>query len=307
MFRFFRRSADRVAALTQLDLQRVRAYMHGVPGGFLAFYVLILVFVADVWLSSKYPHATCCKIHNHLTELIDGAGVAVAFVLTYLAALIALPSPGRQLLSSALGYLAREDPELAAIDEDVPLTKENFEFFREFANNARDRAMMIGTYNRDELASVEKACDLFVSIVNLARPPHRRANPTEDDLEKMGYCHPRAHFLARIVFRRDAEKRWLLRASVLCAIVFAYAVVMKWLSQYHWLEVSFALVLLGYLIIFSIAVGFSIALALRMWPHTVERSLIAAALGPLEEELKGRAARLVGGMSSFVDEVKKGR
>jgi hypothetical protein len=271
----------------------VTSWFKGIPGGYVALAATMLVLAADVWLSHKFPASPCCVIEDHVEDLIAGTGVAIAFVLTYLAAQVALPSPGRQLLSSMLGHMPRQEPELAVIDEIIPLTEAHFTSFREFVKTAK-----LGAPNDQDVLA---ACETFMKVVNLSRPQHTRDEPTIFDLESLGYSHLRASFLMSVVFKKDAEKRILLRASVIGAIVFCYTILMKWLSEYDLMESSYAMVVGGYAALFMLALGFAVALALRMWPHTLPKAAIEAALRSIQQDTERRAHKLTGeGMDTVV-------
>jgi hypothetical protein len=253
-------------------------------GGFVTLFAVAAVFIIDFTLSVQLPTLklwACCKPGEHIADLIAASGVAVAFVLTYLSALTGLPSPGRQLLASALGHIKYHDPDLAAIDEDGRITLDEFRRLQEFLDDARDLEP------NDQ--GVLTACDLFMLIVNLAKPPHIRPHPTVRDLEDLGYTHTRAKFLSGIVFKRDAEKKLLLRATILCAIIFSYTSLIYCLELLGVMKSSFV-IMLGYPMLAIVGAGFAIAMALRMWPHVIVYDVVGAVIPPMEAAMQRAVA-----------------
>jgi hypothetical protein len=257
-----------------------------IRGGFLTVAVVVLILATDLWI------ARCCpqmipdlwgKPKEHIGDLIAASGVAVAFVLTYLAALTGLPSPGRQLLSSALGHIKLDEPELAAIDEDGRVTNDEFRQLNRFIRDAKDLAP-----NDPE---VQKACDLFDVIVKLAKPPHIREMPAKGKLEELGYSRVRAAFLRSVVFKKDAEKCWLLCATILCSLVFTYSTVVYCLEAAQVMPASIVMPL-GYPILALVGMAFSTAMSLRMWPHFVDEALLTPALAPLQQAWSRRVETL---------------
>jgi hypothetical protein len=266
-----------------------------IRGGVLTAVVVIAVFLVDLAISRSFPQLKdweCCAPNEHVGDLIAASGVAVAFVLTYLAALTGLPSPGRQLLASALSHIKNLDPELAAIDEDGRISQNEYRLLQEFLDDAQDLG------KNDE--AVLTATTLFSLIIALAKPSHIRPNPTIEQLESLGYAHFRANFLSSIVFKRDAEKRMLLRATILCAIIFGYTSVVYCLEFLRLMDSSVAM-LIGYPLLAAIGFGFATAMGMRMWPHTVEYDVIGAIIPPMEAARQRTIARDIRSLDDVVD------
>jgi hypothetical protein len=253
-------------------------------GALFTLLIVIVILALDIALSWAVPtlpppFTDCCAPSAHLGTLIAATGVAVAFVLTYLAALTGLPSPGRQLLTSALGHIKLHNPDLAAYDEDGRISQAEFQAIETFLDDAEDLAPA------DE--TVSSAAELLRTIANLAKPPHIRPTPEKEVLYRLGYGVIRAWFLRTIVFRRDSEKRNLIRAAIGCAIVFSYALLVYCLEVLGLMKAS-VFILIGYPITGFIGAIFAVALGMRMWPHVVERRAIEPLLGPLTQAIERR-------------------
>lgn len=276
---------------SRLPLKRVRFRVSEmssrIRGEFIAASVVVTCAVLDIWISHNHRQwfpPECCAPSAHMGNVITSVGVAVAFVLTYLAALTGLPSPGRQLLSSALGHIKLDAPDLAAIDEDGRISHEEFQSLQAFITNARDLAPTD--------LQVSAACESFMLVVNLAKPQHIRPRPEASDLRKLGYSFLRAHFLSSFVFKKDAEKCWLLATTLFCGIIFSYVTASYFFETVKIVEFS-KFIFIAYPTLAVIGAAFSVAMILRMWPHAVEDEVLKPALAPLAAAWRQRVEALV--------------
>jgi hypothetical protein len=253
-------------------LSVMRALKSRVPGGYWVLALVAVVFVADVLISKNWWASITAFIgtkhlhpKDHFADLFAASGVAVAFVLTYLATLVALPSPARELLSSVLMQMADVAQNFEAIDPEARISPEEFVRLQELL----DRAVDNDRNNPEVLDSYET----LMKVVALAKLPQMNVSDARELLTKLGYSHYRANFLASVVFQKNTEKCHLLRATILAAIVFGYASVVDILYILGCVENSIVLPL-GYLILGIMGVMFAVAFALRIWPHGVQYAVI---------------------------------
>jgi hypothetical protein len=146
--------------------------------------------------------------------------------------------------------------------------------------------------------AVVDAYRLFMHVVALAKPNHWGPDTTIDQLETIGYSHFRAYFLHTVVFRPNAERRHLLRATILCAVVFVYSIAMYLLHLHDHGRESIAMIL-AYPILGVVGGSFAVALSLRMWPHQVAPEAIGAILRLLEDAMRLKVVR----STNVLDEV----
>jgi hypothetical protein len=259
----------------------MRVFRRRISGGYLAVFGMALLLAADIRFADNYP-ALRVDPHDHVADLIAASGVAVAFVLTYLAALTGLPSPGRQLLASALAYVERQGSTFAAGDAEGKVPQEEFRRLEEFLDRALDLA-------RNDGEAID-AHHLFMRVIALAKPERQETEISIHELEKLGYSHFRATFLSSIVFKPNAERRHLLRATVLCAAIFSYTSLIYFLQLGHYIDAS-AVLMLGYPILTVVGAGFAVALSLRMWPHVVDEAAVRSILGMVTQAMQDKIDR----------------
>ena len=273
--------------------------------GSLTFLLLIDFLVSQAFPASPFL-SECCTVNDMAGDLIAASGVAVAFVLTYLAALTGLTSPGRQLLSSVLSELQKSNPGLAVHDEDARMEVADFEQLEDSFDEMRHYD---GEGSDEVRERLDASCDLLLVVVGLAKPPHVRPTPTVAELRKLGYSDVRAWFMCRFVFKRDAERRALLQAAVITAAVFFYTVICRCLEGLGALHYSVVLPL-GFPILASIGFLFGLALALRMWPHDVDAIVIEPLKAPLAGKLQkdvANARSVLGSVAEIVREKSAGQ
>jgi hypothetical protein len=279
--------------------------VHSARLGELALGGLAFLLIIDFLVSQAIPNSSflteCCTVNDMAGDLIAASGVAVAFVLTYLAALTGLTSPGRQLLSSVLSELQKSNPGLAIHDEDARMEVGDFEQLEDSFDEMRH----YDDVGSDEVRKrLDASCDLLLVVVGLAKPPHVRPTPTVAELRKLGYSDVRAWFMCRFVFKRDAERRVLLQAAVLTAAVFFYTIICRCLESVGVLHYSVILPL-GFPILASIGFLFGVALALRMWPHDVDAIVIEPLKAPLARKLQRDIANATSVLGSVAEIVRE--